>query len=350
MLINADNEKIVRMGRFEYTDRNSVKMFHAGTQLFVKFVGTSLSVQLINVTSWGDVKLGYVIDGVVKSYPLDNQNDNYKEVSLHLCEGLENTEHTLILYKKHAGNNYHEVISFETDGEFLTADSLPELKVEVYGDSVCAGEVIHAYDYTEKQDPEGHNSKYDDVWNSFVMQTARNLNAQIHNICQGGIALFNGTGYFHAPEYIGLESTYDKISYVPSLSEPSHWDFGNYTPDIVIIAIGQNDKHNGFTDSDDLDIYDNAYRELWKNGYKKFINELNVRYNNPVFILTTTILMHDAEWDNAIEEIKNEMSEQGVKVYHNLFTRNGSATPGHPRLSEHNEMAGELTAFIKSVL
>ncbi len=58
--------------------------------------------------------------------------------------------------------------------------------------------------------------------------------------------------------------------------------------------------------------------------------------------------MHDPEWDNAIEEIKNELCEDGIKAYRNVFSRNGAATPGHPRLPEHDEMARELTEFIRA--
>ena len=58
--------------------------------------------------------------------------------------------------------------------------------------------------------------------------------------------------------------------------------------------------------------------------------------------------MHDPEWDKAIDEIKDRLNEMGIKAYHNMFSRNGAATPGHPRLPEHNEMAEELTAFIKN--
>ena len=36
--------------------------------------------------------------------------------------------------------------------------------------------------------------------------TARMLNAQIHDIAQGGIALLDGQGWFHEPDQIGMES------------------------------------------------------------------------------------------------------------------------------------------------
>lgn len=57
--------------------------------------------------------------------------------------------------------------------------------------------------------------------------TARNLNAQIHDIAQGGMALMDGTGWFHEPDYIGMETAWNKIHYNPDFGEISEWDFQN---------------------------------------------------------------------------------------------------------------------------
>lgn len=345
MKISHSDEKALYMGRFDRT-ADETKLFHAGSQVKLKFRGTSLSVKFNSTVLWGNTSLGTVIDGAVGMIPLSPEN-NGKDITEFAAEGLPEGEHTAIIYKRYASNMTLNIKEFETDGEFLAPDPLPELKIEVYGDSVCAGEVSEAIDFVGKSDPENHNSQYDNVWHSFVMQTARNLNARIHNICQGGIALFDGTGYFYYPNTIGLESVYDKTCYFPEGGEATKWDFSRYIPDIVIIAIGQNDKHNSKTQKDDIDISDPEYRTKWKNSYIKIVKELNGHYKTAKFILTTTILMHDPDWDNAIEEIKNELNGMGIPAYHNLFSRNGAATPGHPRIPEHNEMAQELTEFIK---
>lgn len=345
MKILHNDEKVLYMGRRDVTD-SETRLYYAGSQAIVKFRGTRLSVTFNSTAFWGRLQLGTVIDGQMGGVPLTYEN-NGRDVTVTVAENLTDGEHTAVIYKRHAGNQSLSIKAFETDGEFLAPDPLPKLKIEVYGDSVCAGEVIEAQGFEGKCDPENHESAYDNVWNSFVMQTARSLDAQIHNICQGGIALFDGTGYFHMPDYIGLESVYDKTCYFPEAGEITGWDFGKYIPDIVIIAIGQNDKHNGKTDKDDIDIAVPEVRSQWKTGYIKMVRELARHYGDAKFVLTTTILMHDPEWDNAIEEIKNELCGMGIKAYHNLFSRNGAATPGHPRLSEHNEMAAELTGFIR---
>lgn len=345
--IKMSDKRISYSGRINFDDENAPVFYYAGSSASFRFKGTALTVKINAVIYWGELSLGAVVDGKQCSVKLSAEN-NGKDIDVVIAENLENTEHNVTIYKQHAANQLLTLKGIEIDGEMLDASEKPKLKMEVYGDSVCAGEVIEAADYVGKCDPENHNSRYDNVWNSFVMQTARNIGAEIHNICQGGIALFDGTGYFHHPDYIGLESVYDKLCYFPE-GGLSQWDFSRYTPDIVVIAIGQNDKHNGRTDSDDINISDPDYRKVWKTAYIKMVRDLDKKYSSPKFVLTTTILMHDADWDNAIEEIKNELNEMGIKAYHNLFTRNGAATPGHPRLAEHNEMAGELTKFIENI-
>ena len=77
---------------------------------------------------------------------------------------------------------------------------------------------------------------------------------------------------------------------------------------------------------------------------------MRTKYPNARFILLLTVLMHDPQWDKAIDEIARELNAEGdSKVSHLTFTRSGKATPGHPRLSEQYEMAEELTAYISKM-
>ncbi|MCI6345657.1 MAG: hypothetical protein MR777_04665 [Succinatimonas sp.] len=72
---------------------------------------------------------------------------------------------------------------------------------------------------------------------------ARKLGAKLHDIAQGGIALLDKTGWFHHPDYIGMESVYDKVHYNPYINPVTTWDFSKFRPHVVVIAIGQNESH-----------------------------------------------------------------------------------------------------------
>ena len=53
----------------------------------------------------------------------------------------------------------------------------------------------------------------------------------------------DGTGWFLEPEQMGMETVWDKVHYHPDFGEPTCWDFSRYIPQVVIVAVGQNDSH-----------------------------------------------------------------------------------------------------------
>ncbi|MBQ7784014.1 MAG: electron transporter RnfD [Oscillospiraceae bacterium] len=350
MEIKSNDSRISYGGRIDIQD-NGAHFYYASSYAQVRFKGTEISAVINNSTAWGSLSLGYIIDGRMGKLVLPVRNDNCSMIYT-VANSLEpDKEHTLLLYKRHAANHSFVLESFSTDGEFLSAPEKPSLKLEFYGDSVSAGEVIEAVDFVGRSDPPSHEAVYDNSYLSYTWQTARSLGADIHNIAQGGIAVLNDTGYFHAPKMIGMEDVYDKMCYFPEGGELTQWDFSRYIPDAVVFALGQNDAHNGITDSNDIDIADPAYREKWKTAYKDILKSIHSHYRKDTkYIFITTLLMHDPEWDKAIDEIVNELKAEGIDAYHMMFKRNGAATPGHPRLPEHTEMAEELSEFIRSIL
>lgn len=348
MVINYDDNEISYSGRIDF-DGDGAHLYYPATSAAVSFKGSFLSVSIENKTYWGTLSLGYVIDGRQGRVPLQRFNDE-KTAEYRLTESLDpNQTHTLILYKMHAANHYFSVKSFETDGEFVAPPEKPDLKLEFYGDSVSAGEVSEAVDFVGRCDPSSHDSIYDNAWFSYTWQTARLLNAQIHDIAQGGIAVFDGTGYFNMPDTVGMESVYDKVRYFGGSTTP--WNFSRYIPDAVIFALGQNDNHNCIEGEPDMDIYDPVYRKKWKDGYKGIVKNVAKHYPaDTKYIFLTTLLRHDPEWDRAIDEAVNELKSENISAYHFLFKRNGDATDGHPRIPEHREMAEELSEFIKGII
>jgi hypothetical protein len=210
----------------------------------------------------------------------------------------------------------------------------------VYGDSVSAGEVTEALYYEGQCDPEDHRNRLDNSHFAYPMALARKLNAELHDIAQGGIALLDGTGYFCSDQLTGMESCYDKIQFSP-YAEKKQWDFSRWTPDAVIIAIGQNDAN-----PEPERIKTQEYRRYWKDNYIKLLRTLMEKYPAAKFVLILTILGHDHTWDDALEEIAQEVNSE--RVTHFMFRRTGCGTNGHPRATEQEEMAGELYSYFKN--
>lgn len=350
MMISVCDERVSCTGRIGFME-DGAHFYWAASSATVRFRGTRLSVTVRANSLWGCSALGLVVDGRVSKVPLLREN-NGKEMTFVLADGQDaGQEHTVILYKRLDASYDYTVVSFDTDGEFLPALPRPALRLEFYGDSVTSGACIECVDYVGRPDPCSNDSCYDNSWYGYAWQTARALGAEVHTVSQGGISVFNGTGYFHGPDTIGMEDSWDKLCYFPEAGELTAWDFSRFVPQAVVFAIGQNDHHDAVRNTDDLTVSDPAYREKWKEGYKAIVRGVASHYpaeTKYVFILT--LLMHGAEWDEAIDEIVNELKDEGIDASHFLFRRNGAATPGHPRIPEHNEMAEELTVYLRKVL
>ncbi|MGN1188646.1 MAG: electron transporter RnfD [Lachnospiraceae bacterium] len=342
MYIKPSDTRLSYSGRIDFDNPDAPVLVFVSSSVGFRFKGTSVKVKLINKRSCWSNRLGCIIDGVQSAVLL---KEDEAEHIYTLAENLMDAEHEVILFKRQDTAHIVTLLGFEfNDGaELLAPPAKPERRIEVYGDSVSCGEVSEAVDYTGKPDPV-HNGEFSNSWYSYAWMTARKLKAELHNISQGGIALLNGTGYYGAPEYLGMEECYDKIEYLPDLSPVKKWNFAKYTPHVVIVAIGQNDNHpEDYMAAD----YDSVKSENWRRHYEAFIRRLMELYPSAQIILTTTILMHDAAWDRAIDEVCTKIASE--HVHHFLYKRNGSGTPGHIRIPEAEEMSEELAAYITAL-
>ena len=240
-LIPADNGCFQYVGRIDFDDPKRPVMAWPGSYADVNFTGTSAAVVLKNINLQEDTHFAVIVDGVMKKITLST---NREDELFTAAEGLEDKHHTLRILKTMASHNYIELVGIVVDegAEVTNPAHKYDMKLEVYGDSVSAGEVTEALYYEGQCDPEDHRNRLDNSHFAYPMALARKLNAELHNIAQGGIALLDGTGYFCSDQLTGMESCYDKIQFSP-YAEKKQWDFSRWTPDAVIIAIGQNDAN-----------------------------------------------------------------------------------------------------------
>lgn len=177
-------------------------------------------------------------------------------------------------------------------------------------------------------------SPYSNAWYSYAAITARNLGAQAHLVSQGGTTLLDGIGWFHAPDYIGMESIWDKSVYNTQLGGTSPWDFAQYTPHVVVVALGQNDAHPRDFMADD---YDGEEATHWRARYVDFVHALRGKYPHALIVLATTVLIHDPSWDRAIDEVCHTVNDEGDdRVALPVLAQRG----GHTRPSARGGTAG----------
>lgn len=339
--IEADCDKLQYMGRIDDADKKNPVWVYPCTHVRMRFTGNVVKAVVTNVRNCWTNYMGAIIDGVEQKLAL--ANDGRQE--LVLGENLGDGEHEVLFFKRM--DSCHNIIfhGFEVEdgAQILELPPLPKRRIEVYGDSVSAGEVSEAVEYCGLADPE-HDGEYSNSYYSYAWCTARKLNAQLHDIAQGGAALLDGTGWFHAPDYLGMEYIYDKLEYCPELFEVKEWDFSKYTPHVVVLAIGQNDSHPEDYMTQD---YDGEKACNWRTHYKNWVSEIRKKYPNAVIILATTILNHSDMWDKAIDDVCKELNDS--KMHHFLYSNNGCGTHGHIRIPEAEKMAEELSTFIESL-
>lgn len=341
MWISPDNQNLRYTGRIDWSDAKAPVWVFPCTSVQMRITGSVLKIHVKNENNYWENYLGCIVDQVQSCCYLKNEKETVWELAL---PENETGEHEVLVFKRQDACHHLTILGFEIEdgAKLLPLPEPPKRKIEVYGDSVSAGEVSEALESLGESDPE-HRGGYSNSWYSYSWMTARRIQAQIHDIAQGGIPLLNGTGWFSAPDYLGMESMWDKVCYNPAFGKTTKWNFADYTPQVVIVAIGQNDANPEDYMKED---YDGTKGVHWRAEYQKFLAKLRSTYPKAEIICMTTLLGHDAAWDRAIGEVVEKMKDDHITHY--LFKRNGCGTKGHLCIPEASEMAVELSAYIES--
>ena len=120
-----------------------------------------------------------------------------------------------------------------------------------------------------------------------------------------------------------METAWNKVHYNPVFGPATDWDFTQYTPQVVIVAIGQNDNHPEDYMKED---YNGSRALRWRNGYGLLLEKIRKQYPEAWIVCITTLLEHDASWDKSIDEVCRGMQDE--KVRHYMFRRNGRGHTG----------------------
>ena len=342
-LVSPFDYKLQYEGRIDFEREDGAVWVFPATCVRIRFFGKYLKAVVTNIHAYWENSLGWILDGTEFKGILSQEGITV----LTLAAFAEAGEHELCLFKRQ--DSCHEVIVHgflgDKDLELLTPPEQRNRRIEVYGDSISAGEVSEAVECCGLPDPE-HNGEYSNSYYSYAWLTARKLGAQLHDVAQGGAALMDDTGWFleEGGSAVGMETIYDKITYHPELLPVKNWDFKRYTPQVVIVAIGQNDNHPIDYMAEDY----NCERAVkWRNAYGKFLQTLRGRYPEAHIICVTSILEHHKNWDLSIDQVCREL--QDARVHHFVYSKNGTGTKGHVRRPEAEQMAEELSGFIESL-
>lgn len=326
---SADHKYIQYTGRGDFSNPAKPKFWASGAYVKVKFSGTSCTLQINDEMIWGKV-LNY-LEIKVDNQPAYRIQLKGKSNEIVLAKNLTNGEHEVTICKNsEAENGYIEIVGFTCD-KLLPLPAKEKRKIEFIGDSITCGA---GSDESEIPCDKGEWHDQHNAWFAYGPTTARSLNAQWHLSSVSGIGLMHSC----CDKKIVMPQVFDKVSLA---RDTIKWDFSRYQPDVVTVCLGQND---GIQDS-----------TLFCGAYVKFAQTLRAYYPKARIVLLTSPMAHKelkevlVKYISAVKAALQKKGDRNVGTY--VFSKQSNkGCGGHPSLTEHKEIANELTAYLKKTM
>ena len=335
-IICPTDQHIQYVGRICFDNPQRPRFTFPGVQINTRFTGTG--VKLL-----AKPKSGYFMAQIDEAAPFKVSFMAERDSVVTLATALPQGTHSLRLMYVIEGYELKPEfrgLIIDQDAQLLDAPALPDRRIEFIGNSITCGYGNESIEKTDPFEYETENHYY-----TYAQQTCRNLNAVAHVVARSGIGVYRSYGgpKTGTPENV-MTTEYE---YTNLYDRSERWDFSRYTPQVVCVNLGTNDLS-----TNNYDV------KLLKQAYKKFLKQ--VRQHNPqakiVYLCGSMLGGKELEiarktLDEVVEEAKKEGDQE---VYRFDFTpQNGDIHYGaswHPSLWQHQKMAGELTAFLRSLM
>lgn len=335
-VITADNPYIQYVGRICFQNPQSPRFTFPGVQINARFTGCSLKM-------WAKPKSGYFMAQIDKAEPFKVAFMGERDSVVTLATALPQGPHEVRLMYVVEGYELKPVFNgfvLDKDGMMLEAPALPERTIEFIGNSITCGYGNESIEMTDPFEYETENHYF-----TYGQMTARALGAVAHVVARSGIGVYRTYGgpKTGTPENV-MTTEYE---YTNLYDRSEKWDFSRYQPQLVCINLGTNDLS-----TNNYDV------TLFKKAYKKFLKQ--VRSHNPKakIVLLCGSMLNGEELNvakNTLNELVAEAKQEGDnEVYRFDFTpQTGDLYFGaswHPSLWQHQKMAGELTAYLRTLM
>ena len=345
-IISPTDKHIQYTGRISFTNPERPAFNFPGIQIRAAFEGTSLRMM-------AKPNSGYFMAQIDKAEPFKVAFRGERDSLVTLATALVDGVHTVkLMYAIEGYEFFPEFWGFVLDEgkKLVDAPALPSRKIEFIGNSITCGYGNEGLKKEEHFDYATENHYY-----SYASITARNLDAQHWVVARSGIGAYRN---YNGPKTGNPESNmlaqYEHIGYAlkPELRKEAtflseKWDFNRYQPDVVCINLGTNDLSTS-----NYDV------KLLKQNYHKLLK--TVRQHNPnakiVFLTGTMLYNKEMELQRQIlNEVAAEAKKAGDKeIYRfDMAPISGDEWYGndwHPNVYMDEKMAGELTAYLRSLM
>ena len=332
--VSFSNSDIAYQGRVD-TRGQEVTFYWPGTSAKILLQGQGAVYALLKDEK-GENYYNIILDNDSIRVLHPNTTKRYYLLAANLPDGKHSVE---IFKRTEWDKGSTEFYGFKLEGnlQVVSPARTKHLKLEFYGNSITAGYAVD--DVPTHSHPD---SIYTNNYDSFAAITARYFNADYRAICKGGIGIMISWFPLTMPEM------YNRLNPTDS---SSRWNFSEYTPDIVVINLFQNDswlvKRPSFSEFKKKFGNKPPKAEFIVNAYKQFVASIRGHYPNAKIICmlgNMDITRKSSPWPGYVQAAVRQLHDKNI---YTLFVPYKN-TPGHPGIKEQQVLADSLIDFIHS--
>jgi lysophospholipase L1-like esterase len=335
------------LGRYYISEERQARMFTFSSSGFeVAFCGTALSAHLVATECGrpqGEAAIAVVIDDTPFSQApkivLDQQDAVYV-----LAEKLPNSYHRVRVYKRtESACSLTGWKSLETDGKFVPLREKRHLKIEIYGDSITAGNGVEGVEGDDNFETRTENALI-----SYGALAAEKLDADYSLIAIGGFAVYRSPWNKEAPiKNIPQMFSFADYTWSTTIGNAIPWDHRLFIPDVVVINLGTNDDQY-------LLLLPQQEREQemrnFQQAMRDFVDLIRETYPNCKVIVAIGMIQVTLV-EGLLKEVVSSYPK-GVYFlpFHSLEIGGYMPNGGHPNKAMHIEAGEELYQMIRSIV
>ena len=323
-----DIESEIRwMGRtFKNDDVHYFNWSNSGFEFSFTGTGAEATLHSNNPDSTNTAYVVVYVDGKkTQTIPL-----NFTKQNVVLATGLSNKKHTIKVIKRTNGRSSTAGLSYlwlENDGVKETPPAASCRKMLMIGDSITVG-----YGTLGNSSTTAWSTATEDGTITYAAKTADYFSAENQTIAISGRGIVRNTDQSTTllmPEIVQW------VDY----NQQTAYDFGQYTPDVIVINLGTNDTSGGSGEQ---------ATAAFKTGCKSFLQQIRGYYPNAKIIyaygaMTTTYAAQ-------VQECVTEMNDAGdANVCFLPLTTQSDRVLGHPSATAHQSLSEELIAKVAEI-
>ena len=271
----------------------------------------------------GGTRFAIEIDGEFKGYVIPSSN-------MELAKNLSASKHHVAIYKtSEAAGGLVNLKSLKFTNDVTITKTEKSYNFEILGDSITCGNQISS---TEENGYLAYTTQLTNSWNA-------NLNAV--SVSGRGLKLgYNCEEGWPASWNNQVKDLWTQTSFFRDKGT-SKWNTANYTPDVVICNLGNNDLGEWVMSIAPMTI------TQFTDEVKSFSSILRTAYPNAKIIWCYGAFVNRS-YENEYRTAVNSLNDANMEFVY--FDKMGGGADDHPNAAQHQTIANVLSAKIASML